>query len=89
MAKLDALYARLQGMPGIIELLWRVADHFDHLHVAMAAGASAFLGGVGNIPREVIKGPGGGLKGAGQGVARLGAQGSEQEAGDDGRLRGR
>ena len=30
MAKLDQLYARLQGMPGTIELLWRVADHFDH-----------------------------------------------------------
>jgi hypothetical protein len=37
-AKLDWLYARLKRMPGIKELLWRTAGHFDHLHLAMARG---------------------------------------------------
>jgi hypothetical protein len=29
------LDARLKRMPGVVELLWRTAGHFDHLHVAM------------------------------------------------------
>lgn len=37
-AKLDWLYSRLRRMPGVKELLWRTAGHFDHLHVAMAKG---------------------------------------------------
>jgi SLT domain-containing protein len=46
-AALDRLYARLRGMPGVVELLWQVADHYDHLHVAMSGGGSGlgFLGG--------------------------------------------
>lgn len=42
--KLDALYNRLKNMPGVVELLWRVAGHFDHLHVALAGGAAGALG---------------------------------------------
>lgn len=41
---LDKLYARLKGMAGVVELLWRVAGHFDHLHVAMAG--NGVLGGI-------------------------------------------
>jgi tape measure domain-containing protein len=37
-AKLDWLYSRLRSMPGVKELLWRTAGHFDHLHVAMDRG---------------------------------------------------
>ena len=43
-AKLDQLYSQLKGDPGIIELLWRVPDHYDHLHVAMGAGGGVTLG---------------------------------------------
>lgn len=46
-AALTALYNRLKGMAGVVELLWQVPDHFDHLHVAMAAGAKAALGAIG------------------------------------------
>lgn len=35
---LDRLFARLKKMRGIVELLWRVPHHFDHLHVAMQRG---------------------------------------------------
>lgn len=37
MRALDNLYAMLRKLPHV-ELLWRVADHFDHLHFAMANG---------------------------------------------------
>jgi hypothetical protein len=37
-AKLDWLYSRLRSMPGVKELLWRTAGHYDHLHVAMDRG---------------------------------------------------
>lgn len=36
-AALDTLYAALQKIPHT-ELLWRVADHFDHLHYGLQAG---------------------------------------------------
>jgi len=36
-AALDKLAADLRTLPGVTELLWRVPDHFDHLHVGMAA----------------------------------------------------
>ena len=38
MRKLDWLNSRLRSMPGVKELLWRTAGHFDHLHVAMDRG---------------------------------------------------
>ena len=38
-AQLDAAYAKLKGMGGYAELLWRTAGHYDHLHVAYALGA--------------------------------------------------
>ena len=41
---LDALYARLQGKPGVVELLWRVKGHFDHLHVAVEGSANPLAG---------------------------------------------
>ena len=61
MAALDRLYARLKNMPGVVELLWRVADHFDHLHVAMS-GAGGPLGALGGglkleLPRFMAKYP--------------------------------
>lgn len=43
---LDRLYARLKNMRGVVELLWRVAGHFDHLHVALSPGAGGGLGGI-------------------------------------------
>ena len=33
--QLSSLYARLRRTPGVIELLWQVPGHFDHLHVAL------------------------------------------------------
>lgn len=60
---LNSLYARLKNMPGVIELLWQVANHFDHLHVAMASGSGfAGIGGVTTISKPQIKGPDGPLK---------------------------
>lgn len=38
MAALDRIAGPLRRNPAVVELLWRVADHYDHLHVAMAAG---------------------------------------------------
>ncbi len=53
--RLDALYSRLKGMAGVVELLWRTAGHFDHLHVAMS-GAGGKLGGLtGAVAAEKIK----------------------------------
>jgi hypothetical protein len=57
---LDRLYARLKRMRGVVELLWRVANHYDHLHVAMGAGSGALPGMGGrvdiNLPRFADKG---------------------------------
>jgi uncharacterized protein YukE len=44
-ANLDRLYAQLKGDPGIVELLWQVADHYDHLHLAMSSGGAVSLAG--------------------------------------------
>jgi TP901 family phage tail tape measure protein len=70
-AALDRLYARLKNMPGIVELLWRVAGHFDHLHVAMS-GAGGPLGMLGmavpKLDRVAVGGPGSALKGLVQGA---------------------
>lgn len=52
MAWLDALHSaliRARGMLDIGELLWRVEDHFNHLHVALGARSSG--GGRGIISR--------------------------------------
>jgi TP901 family phage tail tape measure protein len=38
MANLDRLNKQLLKNPNVVELLWRVANHFDHLHVAMQQG---------------------------------------------------
>jgi TP901 family phage tail tape measure protein len=38
MANLDRLNKQLMKNPKVVELLWRVANHFDHLHVAMQQG---------------------------------------------------
>ncbi len=57
-AALDRLYAMLQRLPGISQILWRVAGHFDHLHVAMARGGiigAPFVGSYkdgGVVPRD-------------------------------------
>lgn len=72
-AWLDRLYERLKGMPGIVELLWRVAGHFDHLHVAMAGGAGKLgdlaLGMVApRIKRVLVDGPDSPLKTLTQGA---------------------
>lgn len=40
MSALDAIYAPLRRNKNVIELLWRVKDHFDHLHVAMQKGGT-------------------------------------------------
>lgn len=54
-AMLDRLYSRLKGRPGVVELLWRVADHFDHLHVAL----SGRLGGLmAKLKRVNVRGSG-------------------------------
>lgn len=36
--KLDALYSKLKNKKGVFELLWQVADHYDHLHFAYRGG---------------------------------------------------
>jgi hypothetical protein len=36
--QLDALHARLRAMDGWRELLWRVPNHYDHIHVAHQGG---------------------------------------------------
>lgn len=69
--RLDALASRLRGMPGVAELLWRTAGHFDHLHVAMGGGAGGALGGGGaaamaRLKRVMWDGPGGALGKVGQ-----------------------
>lgn len=46
-AALDRLHAILRRIPHA-ELLWRVADHFDHLHFAMASGGVS-PGGIGLV----------------------------------------
>lgn len=46
MGALDSLYKKLQPL-GLTELLWRVADHYDHLHAAMAGPASGSVSGIG------------------------------------------
>jgi hypothetical protein len=46
---LDRLYNRLKGTEGIVELLWRVADHYDHLHVGFAPGFRGVGLGAGQI----------------------------------------
>ena len=55
---LDRLYSRLKKMPGVAELLWRTAGHFDHLHVALAAGAGGPLGVGLNMKLPRFKGRG-------------------------------
>lgn len=72
-ASLSHLYNRLKGMAGVIELLWQVPDHYDHLHVAMAEGASGALGGgtgatamAKHIKRLILHGPAGALTEGGQ-----------------------
>lgn len=68
-SSLDRLYSRLQKMPGVVELLWRVADHYDHLHVALGKGATGALGFVGggfSLPELKIAGPDGPLRDLGQ-----------------------
>jgi hypothetical protein len=76
MANLDRLNARLRGMPGVVELLWRVADHFDHLHVAMSGGGGLLgnLGGPAGEPAPRLRRPraydrGRGLRGRASGAA--------------------
>jgi len=69
--RLDSLSARLRGMPGVAELLWRVAGHFDHLHVAMTGGGGAMGAMGGGAKAERLKrvlwgGPGGALGKMGQ-----------------------
>jgi TP901 family phage tail tape measure protein len=70
-AALDRLYSRLKNMPGVVELLWRVAGHFDHLHVAMS-GAGGPLGMLGakapKLARQLVGGPDSALKGIVQGA---------------------
>lgn len=69
--RLDSLAARLRGMPGVAELLWRVAGHFDHLHVAMTGAGGTLGAGGGGTKAERLKrvmwdGPGGALGKLGQ-----------------------
>jgi hypothetical protein len=80
---LDRLYSKLKGMPGVVELLWRVANHFDHLHVAMTGGGKLNLGGLGQavqapqLPQLELSGPGGSVHTMAQravDVVRAGAQ---------------
>lgn len=71
MASLDRLHGRLKGMSGIVELLWRVADHFDHLHVAMSGGGGRLPGSriaVPKLARLLVGGPDSMLKGVVQGA---------------------
>jgi hypothetical protein len=53
---LDALYNRLKGHAGIVELLWRVAGHFDHLHVAVAGDRNPLTGALGKAGEGVTGG---------------------------------
>lgn len=63
-AALDKLYARLKHLRGVVELLWQVPNHFDHLHVAMTGGGKLAPGGgavsmsAPDIPRQVVEGKG-------------------------------
>lgn len=54
---LDRLYSMLKGLPGVIELLWRVPNHFDHLHVAMSGhGApTGIMGGGGGAADAAVE----------------------------------
>lgn len=56
-AALDRLYGMLKVLPGVAELLWRVPDHFDHLHVAMRRGGKAgpMMGGPDVVYGEGLK----------------------------------
>jgi TP901 family phage tail tape measure protein len=51
MANLDRLNKQLMKNPKVVELLWRVANHFDHLHVAMQRGGIVKMQGGGGVPR--------------------------------------
>jgi hypothetical protein len=71
-ASLDALHKRLQNLPGVIELLWQVANHYDHLHVAMGGGGGTLPPGSSamaapKIPTVSLTGPEGAWKNIGQG----------------------
>lgn len=55
MKNLDRLYGMLKGKAGISELLWRVPNHFNHLHVAMRRGGKA---GPGSGGPSVVYGEG-------------------------------
>jgi hypothetical protein len=75
-ANLDRLYGRLKRMPGVLELLWRVAGHFDHLHVALGGGAGRIGGALAKIAGVSVRG-GGDVGRVVQGalsMARAGAQ---------------
>lgn len=72
-ANLDRLNSWLssnRSSLGIVELLWQVADHFDHLHLAMG-GAGAATGGIGGAV-------GGAVAGVAQQIAALKAPKSKQ-----------
>jgi hypothetical protein len=52
---LDRLYRRLKGMSGIVELLWRTAGHYDHLHVAFGKGGpGGIFGFLKGIPGKIL-----------------------------------
>lgn len=65
-ARLDELYKWLNANKakfGIVELLWQVDDHYDHLHVAIEGDGGALRdevkgGGVGGIIGKFIPGVG-------------------------------
>lgn len=66
MASLDWLYPRLARLPHA-ELLWRVADHYDHLHFAMRNG-----GAVGSVVRGSATWFNGGATAGGSDTSRPG-----------------
>lgn len=64
--KLDKLYRKLLGTPGLIELIWQQPGHYDHLHVA--AGS--------NVPNGTF------LPAAYKGGARRRGEGYGSQGGD-------
>ena len=56
----------------MVELLWQVANHFNHIHVAMGEGGGALAGAgaqVEELDRAMIKGPKGRIKDMAQAAA--------------------
>jgi TP901 family phage tail tape measure protein len=76
---LDRLYKRLKGTSGIVELLWRVAGHFNHLHVAMSGAGGPLGGATAQLDRVKVGGAGSALKSVVQGALDMTGGGAQAQ----------